>query len=111
MSAASNTAPRPRSGRGAAARSTVDFHGLKVKVPTKLPGSLAFDYAAIEQAGDDDEKSGLPEMVALLTTLVGAEQVAKIRAKSAEIAFEDVATELGELIGEIMKAAGTTAGK
>ncbi len=112
MSSTRNAASRPRSGRGAAARS-VTFHGLKVPVPTKIPGTLAFDLAALEETEGDDNKSGFAELVKMLETLLGHEQVEKVKAQVASrgISLDDVTGELMGLIGKIIDAAGSSTGK
>lgn len=106
-----NAASRPRSGR-AAARS-VSFHGLTLTVPAKIPGTLAFDLAALEQTEGDNNKSGFAELIKMLDTLLGAEQVAKVKEKvaSKKISLDDVTTELLGLIGKIIEKAGSSTGK
>jgi hypothetical protein len=105
--AARKAASRPK-GRGAAAASEVDFHGLKLPVPKKLPGTLAFDIAALDADG-----SGFSEVITLLESLVGEEGVAKVRAKIAEksISLDKTAEELIKLVNEVIDTAGSSQGK
>lgn len=71
----SNAAPRQK--RGVAARSevngrgkSVDFRGLKLKVPAQIPGQILFDI------GDDN-------VTGTLRTLLGERQLLRVREKVA----------------------------
>ena len=103
--ASSKTASRAKA-RGAVARSAT-FHGLKLEVPAKLPGTLAFDLADLEDA------EGFGPTKRLLVSLLGEEQTKQVRAviEKKNISLDKVADELVKLIDSILEASGTDPGK
>lgn len=115
MSAAKST-PRKAapSKKGAAARSekngkpkTVNFRGLKLKLPAKLPGTILFDLADLESGND------LRGTMEFLKSLVGAEQYQAIRNKVAEdeIGIDEVDTVLLSLMESILESSGLSQGE
>jgi hypothetical protein len=86
---------------------SVDFRGLKLKLPAKLPGTILFDIAEIE-AGKD-----LKGTMEFLRSLVGDGQYEAIRAKVAEdaIPFSDVIDVLEKLVGDILDEGGLGLGE
>lgn len=104
----SNAASRPRSGRGAAAR-PVNFHGLKIEVPKKLPGDLVWELADLEES----DGAGFRELRSLLVTLLGPEQTEKIRSVVREkgIELDKLVPEIMDLVGKVVEAAGSDSGK
>ena len=107
--ASSTAASRARKGRGAAPRSTVDFHGLKIAVPKKLPGDLIWELADLEES----EGAGFRELRSLLVTLLGDEQTQQIRevVRKQGIELEKLVPEIMELVARLVEAAGTSTGK
>lgn len=101
-------ASRPRKGRGAAPR-FVDFHGLKLEVPKKLPGDLIWELADLEES----EGAGFRELRSLLVTLLGDEQTQKIRdvVREKKIGLDKLVPEVMDLVGRVVEAAGADAGK
>lgn len=99
--------------KGAASRAkkdqpkSVDFRGLDLKIPAKLPGTILFDIAEIE-AGRD-----LKGTMEFLRSLVGDGQYEAIKAKVAEdsIPFPDVIDVLQGLVEEILDQAGVGLGE
>lgn len=99
--------------KGAASRAkkdqpkSVDFRGLDLKIPAKLPGTILFDIAEIE-AGRD-----LKGTMEFLRSLVGDGQYEAIKAKVAEdaIPFPDVIDLLQGLVEQILDQAGVGLGE
>lgn len=105
---------KPSTSKGAAARSekkgkvkTVNFRGLKLKMPAKLPGTILFDLADLESGND------LRGTMEFLKSLVGAEQYQAIRNKVAEdgIGIDEVDTVLLSLIESILESSGLSRGE
>jgi hypothetical protein len=88
---------------------TVDFHGLELRLPPKLPGTLAFTIARIERSNGNS----LSPIIDCIQSVVGAEQVAAIESHVAakEIALDDVGGELDGLLSKIVTAYGVEAGE
>jgi len=110
---ANGTAASRAKARGAAGRSaarTVNFHGLKLEAPKKLDGSLVFKLARLDAAGEDGPWE---EIIDLLRTLLGDEQLAKLEAKieSSDLDFVKAAKELFALAGKLVDAGGSSTGK
>lgn len=107
-----NASQAPRSGsarRGASSRpKTVKFHDISLKVPKKIPGVLAFELAEWEE-----RDAGFGPVIGLLKTLLGADQVDKIKVEVAakDLDLDTVTEELMQLITKVVDAAGTSAGK
>lgn len=101
----------PKSGAASRAKKdqpkSVDFRGLDLKIPAKLPGTILFDIAEIE-AGRD-----LKGTMEFLRSLVGDGQYEAIKAKVAEeaISFPDVIDVLQGLVEEILDQAGIGLGE
>jgi hypothetical protein len=100
--------------KGAAARSekkntpkAVDFLGLKLKLPAKLPGTILFDLADLESGND------LRGTMEFIKSLVGPDQYQAIRNKVAEdeIALEKVDGVLLKLLEDILEASGLSQGE
>jgi len=101
----------PKSGAASRAKKdqpkSVDFRGLDLKIPAKLPGTILFDIAEIE-AGRD-----LKGTMEFLRSLVGDGQYEAIKTKVAEdaIPFPDVIDVLEGLVEEILDSAGVGLGE
>lgn len=110
--AASKAAPK----KGVAARAekkgqakTVDFRGLKITLPTKIPGTLLWDINALAE-GDADSLAGF---IDLLTSLLGAEQSRAVRNKVRDdgLDLEETFTALEELMRGVFEASGLSQGE
>jgi hypothetical protein len=109
--------PKPRKAapqKGAAARAekngkrkTVDFRGLELILPAKLPGTILFDLADLESGND------LRGSMEFLKSLVGSEQYQAIRNKVGEegIGIEKVDAVLLKLVEDILEASGLSQGE
>jgi hypothetical protein len=86
---------------------TVDFRGLTLHLPPKLPGTLLFDFADLETG---NELGGTMQMI---KSLVGEGQYQAIRAKVGEegITFEEVEPVLQKLVEDILEAFGVSSGE
>jgi hypothetical protein len=113
MAQAKSRAKKAAPKKGAASRAkkdqakTVDFRGLTLALPAKLPGTILFDIAEVE-AGRD-----LKGILDFLRSLVGDGQFEAVKAKVAEddIPFPDVIDVIEGLVGEIMEASGVNLGE
>jgi hypothetical protein len=85
----------------------VDFRGLKLHLPAKLPGTILFDLADLE-AGND-----LRGTMEFIKSLVGAGQYQAIRNKVAEdgIPLDEVDSVLLKLLEDILQASGLSQGE
>jgi hypothetical protein len=113
MAATKGKKAAPRK-KGAAARSeksgkakVVDFRGLELKLPTKLPGTILFDLADLETGND------LRGVTEFLKSVVGAGQYQAIRNKVAEdgITIDEVDQVLLGLFEDILETAGLGSGE
>ena len=86
---------------------TVDFRGLKLGLPAKLPGTILFDLADLESGND------LRGTMEFIKSLVGAEQYQAIRNKVAEddIPFDKVTDVLLALLEDILETSGLSQGE
>lgn len=100
--------------KAAAARSekkdeakTVDFRGLTLHLPAKLPGTILFDLADLETGRD---LSGTMEFI---KSLVGEGQYQAIRAKVGEdgIPLDEVDGVLLKLLEDILETSGLGQGE
>lgn len=100
--------------RGEAARAekkdtakVVDFLGLKLKLPAKLPGTILFDLADLESGND------LRGTMEFIKSLVGSDQYQAIRNKVAEkeIELDKVDGVLLKLLEDILEASGLNQGE
>ena len=114
MAAAKKTPGKAAAKKAAAARGekagkskTIDFRGLELKLPAKLPGTLIFDLADIETGND------LRGTMEFLKSLVGPEQYQAIRNKVAEeqISFDEVEKVLVGLLEDIVGTSGLDLGE
>lgn len=118
MSETKTTEPKSAAARkkAAAARSekkaekaakTVDFRGLTLQLPAKLPGTLLFDLADLESGRD------LQGTMRFIESLVGAGQYQAIRDKVGEdgIPLDEVDGVLLKLLEDILETSGLTAGE
>lgn len=89
------------------AAKTVDFRGLTLHLPAKLPGTILFDLADLE-AGRD--LSGTMEFI---KSLVGAGQYQAIRSKIGEdnIPLDEVEDVLLKLLESVLEASGLGSGE
>lgn len=105
-------------GAGGAARSEgkgkkkairkINFRGVKLEGPPDLPGTLDFDLGDISvRAEEGHDQEALTGMHRLLESLLGRDQLLKIRQKIK--GPEDPWQE--ELLGDTLKAYGTNSGK
>jgi hypothetical protein len=87
---------------------TVDFRGLTLELPDTLPGTVALDYAEIE-----DGKKAVSPVVNLIKSIIGEEQYNLLYAKVAEdgITMDEVIDGLRSLFDDLFAAYGTSAGE
>lgn len=86
---------------------TVNFRGIELKLPAKLPGTVLFDVADID-AGRD-----LRGTMEFLKSLIGEGQYEQIREKvrADGIALDEVEGELIKLIEGVLDASGLGQGE
>lgn len=86
---------------------TVDFRGLELEIPAKLPGTILFDLADVE-AGRD-----LQGTMEFLKSLIGQNQYQLVREKVAAdgIGFDEVIDVIQKLIEDILEIAGISEGE
>jgi hypothetical protein len=106
-------AAAPKSSKAKAARAekapepkSFEWRGLTLTLPKTLPGTLLFDLASLESGN-------LGATIAVLHSLLGAEQVATVRQKVAEdeIPFEDVFEEVDALLHGVIDVYGVAPGE
>jgi len=114
MPATKASPKKAASKKGAAARAekkneekVVDFRGYKIKLPTKIPGTLLFDFADLQSG---NELRGTME---LIKSLVGAESYQVIRDKigSEGLDFEQTEEALVGLLHTLFETYGTSLGE
>lgn len=81
----------------------IDFEGEALVLPAQLPGDVLFALAGV------DENPG--EIVNIVGSIIGAEQLAAVRAKLAGRDFEATLGALAELMNAAISEYGTTAGE
>jgi hypothetical protein len=88
---------------------TIEFRGLELVVPAKVPGTLLWDFNEV-LAGDERSLTGI---INLIGSLVGAEQNQAVRSKVQEdgLDIEETIGALEGLLEEIFEAAGLSAGE
>jgi hypothetical protein len=86
---------------------TYEWRGLTFDLPAKLPGVLAFDFAALEEAENE-----FGPVVRFVQSLLGDENTRLVRAKVAEdeIPFDEIAGELLGLINGVFAVYGMAEG-
>lgn len=86
---------------------TIEWRGITFLVPVKLPGSMVFDLAAIE---DDRELSGV---MGMLKRTLGAGPLRDVQAKLDEddVSLEEVGDVLSELLENVLGHYGMSAGE
>jgi hypothetical protein len=104
--AAPKKAAAARAEKNAEAK-VVDFRGLKLHLPAKLPGTLLFDLADLESGND------LRGTMEFIKSLVGAGQYQAIRNKVAEddIPLDEVDGVLLKLLEDILESSGLSQGE
>jgi len=114
MSQAKAPARKAASSKGAAARAekkpepkVVDFRGLELRLPAKLPGTILFDLADLESGND------LRGTMEFIKSLIGEGQYEAVRHKVAEdqIPLEEVDSVLLKLLEDILEASGLSQGE
>lgn len=85
----------------------VDFRGLELKLPAKLPGTILFDLADIDSGRD------LQGTMEFIKSLVGEGQYQAVRQKVAEdgISLDEVDGVLLKLLEDILDASGLGQGE
>lgn len=96
-------AQRERKGKEA----TVDFQGLKIKVPSKLPGTLLFDIADLEMGRD------LRGTMEFVKSLLGEDQYRAVREKISELSMglDETMEALVELLEGVLDKGGLSLGE
>lgn len=91
---------------------TIEFRGVELEVPSKLPKTIKFDLGQI-QAQEDAGDVAFGAIYNLLHSLLGAEQMARVRQALAEEGgdFDEDPDWDGELLEAILEGAGITAGE
>ena len=86
---------------------TVDFRGLTLHLPAKLPGTILFDLADLESGND------LRGTMEFIKSLVGAGQYQAIRTKVGEegIPLDEVDGVLLKLLEDILETSGLGQGE
>jgi hypothetical protein len=86
---------------------TVDFLGLKIGVPAKLPGTILFDIADLEMGRD------LRGTMEFVKSLVGEDAYQAIREKVGEagLGIDEVTESLVDLLEKILDKAGLSMGE
>lgn len=89
---------------------TVEFHGLTLTFPPKVPLSLVLRYRQIQREAKNDE---MMAMLGLLETFLGADQYESLIAKCDEegLSIDDDMDALGDLVEDVMDAVGIGAGE
>lgn len=88
-------------------KATVDFLGLNIEVPAKLPGSILFDIADLEMGRD------LRGTMEFIKSLIGEDAYDAIREKvrEAELDIDEVPEKLIGLLEDILDKAGLSVGE
>ena len=81
----------------------VDWHGLALTLPPKLPASMMFDMTEAEVEGDDAAAGGSAAVHAVYK-LLGKEQWAKAKRHSDEIGLS--ADDFADFVNAVFKAYG-----
>lgn len=86
---------------------TVDFRGLTLHLPAKLPGTILFDLADLESGND------LRGTMQFIKSLVGAGQYQAIRNKIEEdnVPLDDVSDVLLKLLEDVLESSGLGQGE
>lgn len=86
---------------------SVEFRGVELSLPAKIPGALAFDLAALE---DENTPSAL---IRVLKGLLGDEQTKLVRSKIVddEVSMEEIVVVMAELLDTIIDQYGTGTGE
>jgi len=115
MPAAKGKKAAPRK-KGAAARGekkgeskTVDFRGVKLTVPSKLSGTLLWDFKALMEGGEQS----LGGIIDFLESLLGAEQSRLVRSKvrDDELDIEETFVAVEDLMQRVFEESGLSQGK
>lgn len=110
MAAAAEKGKAARSEKKAAPKTrTLDFRGVKVTTPEKLPGDLAFEIGEAEVNGE----SGLGLLYRIMRTTLSPEDFEAVRNKVREldVPFDEMETVLRELTDDILGKAGSSTGE
>lgn len=84
---------------------TAEFRGLTLTLPEHLPASIAFDFMDDEVADDDSFVFGI------LKTVLGREQLRKVRNAVATENLDDMPEILSDLTGAVLGPYGLSVGK
>jgi hypothetical protein len=105
--AAGSSKPAAARREKTAEKETVDFLGLTIEVPEKLPGTILFDIADLEMGRD------LGGTMEFIKSLVGEDTFRAIRQRVADkgIELEEVPGKLIDLLEEILEKAGLSLGE
>lgn len=108
MAGASKT-PRAKVARGASS-TTLDYLGVKIELPAKLPGDFMFAYAEIHERINGDEEP-FAEILSLARSVIGDDGLTQIREASAKRSTDGGFSELLGLLYAIPGAYHTSAGE
>lgn len=112
MTTASKRAASPKRGGGSRAAKaekkgrTLDFEGLQLTIPPKLPTSFSYRFAKISALEDRDENAA-GEIYELLVSVIGAEQFDKVAAHADTL---KKGAEVGDLLVALIEEYGTDSG-
>jgi hypothetical protein len=87
---------------------TVDFRGLTLELPDTLPGTVALDYAEIE-----DGRKQVSPVVNLIRSIIGHDQYGDVYDKIRDdaVTVDDVGDVLRDLMEDLFGAYGTAEGE
>jgi len=87
---------------------TVKFRDLELELPTDLPGTVAFDWAEIE-----DGKKDVSPVMNLIKSIVGRDQFNRIYEKVGDdgLGMEETLEAISKLSEEIFASYGTSLGE
>lgn len=116
MSQAKPSTKKAAPKKGAAARAektketkTVEFRGLKLELPEKIPGTFLWDFNDL-LSGDERSLSGF---IGLLESLVGFEQSRAVKAKVKEddLGIEETLEAIEGLLADVFETQGLSLGE
>lgn len=89
---------------------TLTWKGVKLKLPAadKIPGSVLFDFYAIEESNEN-----LASIIGLIESFIGPEQLRWVRQQIASeaLSIDDTIEAVGDLLGAIFEKYGMTPGE
>jgi hypothetical protein len=101
--AASKKGAAARAEKNGAVEKTIEFEGLTLTLPEKLPGEVIFALAGV------NENPG--EIVNIVGSIIGATQLVDVRAALSGRDFEDTVTALSSLMNSAISEYGTSPGE